>query len=72
MPVLYPMIEFTPVAVLQNKITQASRKGIKYLRRSSESRACCPAAARAACAVAAISSNSSVACPALRDLSSAA
>ena len=36
------MIEFTPVAVLQNRITQASRNGITYLRRSSESQTCCP------------------------------
>ena len=34
---LYPIMELMPVAVLQKRMTQASRKGRTYLRRSKES-----------------------------------
>ena len=34
---LYPMMELMPVAVLQTRMTQASRKGRTYLRRRRES-----------------------------------
>jgi hypothetical protein len=43
--VLNPMMELTPVAVLQKRITHASRNGMTYFRRSSESRTIVPARA---------------------------
>jgi hypothetical protein len=60
MPTLYPMMELMPVAVLQARMTSASRKGITNLRCSSDSRTRLPVGASARRArVSSISRNSS-------------
>jgi hypothetical protein len=72
--VLYPMIELTPVAVLQDRMTQASRKGNHILSAQEErsrifhpDRRCGAGTA----AVSSISRNSRLACCGVRERSSA-
>src|SRR5271168_2194694 len=72
MLVLKPIIEFTPVAWLQARITQASTNGITYFRRSSDSLTLVPVELFSAAAVCSISANSTSACSFVRERSSAA
>src|ERR1700761_4084709 len=67
------MIELIPVAVLQNRIMQASTNGITYFRRNSDSFTSSPVdlAVFSAAAISSISFNSVFACSALRDRKSA-
>src|SRR5438067_11480855 len=68
------MIELIPVAVLQNRMTHASRKGMTYLRCKSDSLTLGPAEAWtfADARVSSISFNSVAALSGVRDRSSAA